>query len=57
MVSRAQALLSSRVSFIAGSEPWRLDGAGGFTTTGAIPEKERERERGGGEDSACKCIE
>ena len=56
MVSRAQALLSSRVSFIAGSEPWRLDGAGGFTTTGAIPEKERERERGG-EDSACKCIE
>lgn len=41
-VSIALELLSSTVSFIAGSEPARLEGAGGFTTTGTTPEANKE---------------
>ena len=41
-MSIALELLSSTVSFIAGSEPERLDGAGGLTTTGTTPEANKE---------------
>lgn len=41
-MSIALELLSSTVSFIAGSEPARLEGAGGFTTTGTTPEANKE---------------
>lgn len=43
MVSIALELLNSTVSFIAGNEPDRLEGASGLTTTGTTPANKHTR--------------